>query len=187
LGDEDLDLGFSSSIEVSRHVISVSRDPVQAGVLVGEPGESGGEAKEIPSADMIMPNRDEIDKIGEKNNQEDKKETARTMYLVVFLKSIKTFFLEDTVCDKSRLAKPDIQIEMEGALQWSISNLTGLCTARLPNGRLLAMFWLDRRVSRGPFAAAFDRFLHVTAVSFENTQRNQQNERKMDLRVVCCE
>jgi hypothetical protein len=72
---------------------------------------------------------------------------------------------------------------MEGALQWSISNLTGLCTARLPNGRLLAMFWLDRRVSRGRFAAAFDGFLHVTAISFENTQRNQHNERKMDLRL----
>ena len=41
---------------------------------------------------MIMPNGDEIDKIGEKNNQEEKKEISRTMYLVVFLKSIKTFF-----------------------------------------------------------------------------------------------
>jgi hypothetical protein len=105
------------------------------------------------------------------NSQEEKKEVARTSYLVVFLKSIKTFFLEDTVCDKSRLAKPDIQIEMERALQWSVSNLTGLCTARLPKGRLFAMFWLDRRVSRGRFAAAFDGFLHVTAISFENTQR----------------
>jgi len=60
--------------------------------LVGEPGESGGEAKEISSVDMIMPNGDEIDKIGEKNNQEEKREISRTMYLVVFLKSIKTFF-----------------------------------------------------------------------------------------------
>jgi hypothetical protein len=75
--------------------------------LVREPGESGGEAKEISLADMIMPNGDEIDKVGEKNNQEEKKEISRTMYLVVFLKSIKTFFWEDTVCDKSRLAKPD--------------------------------------------------------------------------------
>lgn len=42
--------------------------------------------------------------------------------------------------------------------KWSVSNLTGLCTARLPKGRLFAMFWLDRRVSRGRFAAAFDGF-----------------------------
>jgi hypothetical protein len=53
LGDEERDLGLSSSVEVSRHVITVSRDRVQAGVLVGEPAEHGGEATEVSMADML--------------------------------------------------------------------------------------------------------------------------------------
>ena len=53
LGDEERDLELSSSVEVSRHVITVSRDPVQAGVLVGEPVEHGGEATEVSMADML--------------------------------------------------------------------------------------------------------------------------------------
>jgi hypothetical protein len=53
LGDGECDLGLSSSVEVSRYVITVSRDPVQAEVLVGEPVECGGEATEVSIADML--------------------------------------------------------------------------------------------------------------------------------------
>ncbi len=53
LGDEDRDLVLSSSVEVSRHVITVSRDPMKDGVLVGAPVEHGGEVTKVSVADML--------------------------------------------------------------------------------------------------------------------------------------
>jgi hypothetical protein len=66
IGEDDLDSESSLSIEVSRHVINLPRDPMRARLLGEERGEMRGEEKGISLADMIKTKEGEIGNKSEK-------------------------------------------------------------------------------------------------------------------------
>jgi hypothetical protein len=88
----------------------VSRDPMQDGVLVGEPAERGGEATEVSVADMLSLERKWLNL--EKWILGMIKEMARTEVTEDIQSCITDRMLEfsQTVCHKYKLATPDIQM-----------------------------------------------------------------------------